>query len=304
MDSELACNPDETRGRLHPEAESSHRTAFQRDRDRIIHCTAFRRLKHKTQVFVAHEGDHFRTRLTHTIEVAQVARTIAKTLRLNSELTEAIALAHDLGHTPFGHVGEDVLAEKMARFGGFDHNGQALKIVTSLERHYAEFGEADIAHLPIVGECFAKVDAKYPNLDPTRRRHEALRRVFGMMVEDVLATSTTLINGSGAQSAQDIRNLNAPVIRFSDGMFEQLSEIRAFLFENMYRSDHVTNMRLRSKEVVAGLFDIFLADPNTMPDPWNVAGEDDTRAALISDYLSGMTDGYADRRYTELTSGS
>jgi len=376
MDSELACNPDETRGRLHPEAESSHRTAFQRDRDRIIHCTAFRRLKHKTQVFVAHEGDHFRTRLTHTIEVAQVARTIAKTLRLNSELTEAIALAHDLGHTPFGHVGEDVLAEKMARFGGFDHNGQALKIVTSLERHYAEFdglnltwetlegiakhngpvtgelpralkeyaqvhdlelhthasaeaqvaaisddvaynnhdlddglraglfSEADIAHLPIVGECFAKVDAKYPNLDPTRRRHEALRRVFGMMVEDVLATSTTLINGSGAQSAQDIRNLNAPVIRFSDGMFEQLSEIRAFLFENMYRSDHVTNMRLRSKEVVAGLFDIFLADPNTMPDPWNVAGEDDTRAALISDYLSGMTDGYADRRYTELTSGS
>jgi dGTPase len=112
---------------------------FQRDRDRIIHSSAFRRLKHKTQVFVEHEGDYYRTRLTHTIEVAQVARTIAGVLGLNTDLAEAVALAHDLGHTPFGHTGEDALAALMAPYGGFDHNAQALRIVTRLERHYADF---------------------------------------------------------------------------------------------------------------------------------------------------------------------
>ena len=133
------CAAAATRGRLHEEGESAHRSPFQRDRDRIIHCSAFRRLKHKTQVFVEHEGDHYRTRLTHSIEVAQVARTIARTLRLNEDLAEAVALAHDLGHTPFGHTGEDALAACMAPFGGFDHNAQALKIVTGLEQKYAAF---------------------------------------------------------------------------------------------------------------------------------------------------------------------
>lgn len=131
--------PVTSRGRLHPEPESAHRSPFQRDRDRIIHSSAFRRLKHKTQVFVEHEGDYYRTRLTHSIEVAQVARTIARTMRANEDLAEAVALAHDLGHTPFGHTGEDALHEVMANFGGFDHNAQALKIVTDLERRYADF---------------------------------------------------------------------------------------------------------------------------------------------------------------------
>ncbi|APX88485.1 deoxyguanosinetriphosphate triphosphohydrolase [Brevirhabdus pacifica] len=135
----FACRPEETRGRLHPEPEAAFRSPFQRDRDRIIHASAFRRLKHKTQVFVEHEGDYYRTRLTHSIEVAQVARTIAGVLKLNAELTEAVALAHDLGHTPFGHTGEEALDALMQGHGGFDHNAQALKIVTSLERHYAEF---------------------------------------------------------------------------------------------------------------------------------------------------------------------
>ncbi|MEJ1999218.1 MAG: dNTP triphosphohydrolase, partial [Maritimibacter sp.] len=243
------------------EGESAFRSPFQRDRDRIIHASAFRRLKHKTQVFVEHEGDYYRTRLTHSIEVAQVARTIAGVLGFNEYLTEAVALAHDLGHTPFGHTGEDALDELMRPYGGFDHNAQALKIVTSLERHYAEWdglnltwetlegiakhngpvtgdlpfalaeynarhdlelhthagGEAQVAaladdiaynnhdlqdglraglfsteeicELPIVGAAFAEVDAKYPGLDAYRRRHEALRRVFGVMVEDVLVTS-------------------------------------------------------------------------------------------------------------------
>jgi dGTPase len=134
-----ACMADKSRGRLFPEPESPPRSAFARDRDRIIHSTAFRRLKHKTQVFVYHEGDHFRTRLTHTLEVAQIARSIARVLRVDEDLAEALALAHDLGHTPFGHAGERALDKLMTNYGGFDHNAQSLRIVTNLERHYAQF---------------------------------------------------------------------------------------------------------------------------------------------------------------------
>jgi dGTPase len=134
-----ASDPAKTRGRLFPEPESPTRTAFQRDRDRIIHSTAFRRLRHKTQVFIAEEGDHYRTRLTHTIEVAQIARALARALCADEDLAEAVALVHDFGHTPFGHTGEDALNEKMAPWGGFDHNAQSLRAVTRLERRYAEF---------------------------------------------------------------------------------------------------------------------------------------------------------------------
>jgi dGTPase len=134
-----ACDPSESRGRLHPEAVSPTRSEFQRDRDRIIHSSAFRRLKHKTQVFVYHEGDHYRTRLTHTIEVSQIARALARSLGLDEDLAEALALSHDLGHTPFGHTGEDALDACMQGFGGFDHNAQTLRIVTRLERRYAAY---------------------------------------------------------------------------------------------------------------------------------------------------------------------
>jgi dGTPase len=140
-----AQNPFKSRGRLFPEPESPTRTPFQRDRDRIIHSSAFRRLKHKTQVFVYHEGDHFRTRLTHTIEVSQIGRSLARALRLDEDLAECLALAHDLGHTPFGHEGEDVMHECMAPYGGFDHNAQSLRVVTHLEHRYAEFDGLNLA---------------------------------------------------------------------------------------------------------------------------------------------------------------
>src|ERR1700728_83958 len=146
-----AADPGASRGRLHPEPGSPTRTPFQRDRDRIVHSTAFRRLAHKTQVFVYHDGDHFRTRLTHTIEVAQIARALARALRLDDDLAEAVALGHDLGHTPFGHTGEDALDACMADYGGLDHNSHALRIVTELERRYAAFDGLNLTQPTLAG---------------------------------------------------------------------------------------------------------------------------------------------------------
>ncbi|WP_230532015.1 deoxyguanosinetriphosphate triphosphohydrolase [Microvirga roseola] len=167
-----ACDPWDSRGRLYPEAVSPTRSDFQRDRDRIIHSSAFRRLKHKTQVFVYHEGDHFRTRLTHTIEVSQIARALARSLGLDEDLAEALALSHDLGHTPFGHTGEDTLDECMAAYGGFDHNAQALRIVTRLERRYAAYDGLNLTWETLEG----LVKHNGPLLDPEGRptlRYEA-----------------------------------------------------------------------------------------------------------------------------------
>jgi len=167
-----ACNPTLSRGRLVSEPESATRTPFQRDRDRIIHSTAFRRLKHKTQVFIAHEGDHYRTRLTHTIEVAQIARALARALRLDEDLAEAVALVHDFGHTPFGHTGEDALNERMKPYGGFDHNAQSLRIVTKLEHRYADFDGLNLSwetleglvkhNGPLIGRFVSHADEPVP----------------------------------------------------------------------------------------------------------------------------------------------
>jgi len=168
-----AADPARSRGRLHAEPPSPTRGDFQRDRDRIIHSTAFRRLAHKTQVFVYHEGDHFRTRLTHTIEVAQLARALAKALGLDEELAEAVALGHDLGHTPFGHTGEEALDACMAAHGGFDHNSQALRIVTALERRYADFDGLNLTQETLEGLVKHNgplVDAEGRPLDRYRAR--------------------------------------------------------------------------------------------------------------------------------------
>ncbi len=140
-----AAHEEQSRGRRYAEAPPTYRSEYQRDRDRIVHSTAFRRLVYKTQVFVNHEGDLYRTRLTHSLEVAQIARTIARTLRLNEELSEAICLAHDLGHTPFGHAGQDALNERMTEFGGFEHNLQSLRVVDELEEHYADFNGLNLS---------------------------------------------------------------------------------------------------------------------------------------------------------------
>jgi dGTPase len=375
MQAPFASDPKHSKGRRVAEEEFSFRSCFQRDRDRIIHASAFRRLKHKTQVFVEHEGDYFRTRLTHSIEVAQVARTISGALGLNGELTEAVALAHDLGHPPFGHAGEDVLHEMMAPFGGFDHNAQAIKIVTDLERHYAQFdglnltwdclegiakhngpvigdlpyalaeydaihdlelhthasaeaqvaalsddiaynnhdlhdglraglfSDADIINLPIVGQAYAEVDAAYPDLTTDRRRHEALRNVFGVMVSDVITTSAAILAQSGAQSAHDIRHLGYPVIRFSDEVFAGLREIREFLFTRMYRAPSVMQKREEVTVVIRELFPLFLNDPSHLPKDWQDELKEADQTAIarrVCDYISGMTDRYALLEYERI----
>ncbi|ETX14623.1 deoxyguanosinetriphosphate triphosphohydrolase [Roseivivax halodurans JCM 10272] len=377
MRAPFACDPARSRGRLFPEEESAFRSCFQRDRDRIIHASAFRRLKHKTQVFVEHEGDFFRTRLTHSIEVAQVARTVSNALGLDTDLTEAVALAHDLGHTPFGHTGEDALDALMAPHGGFDHNAQTIRIVTQLEKHYAEFDglnltwetlegiakhngpvtgdlpyalaeydarhplelhthasaeaqvaaladdiaynnhdlhdglraqlftEDEIAALPIVGAAYAEVDRKYPGTDASRRRHEALRRVFGAMVGDVIDTSRAALDAAAPQDAQTVRELGHPVISFSDEMWAAIREIRTFLFTRMYRAPSVMEQRTRVTAAVHDLFPIYLERPDLLPQRWQpeiaAAAGTTELARLVADYIAGMTDRYALQSHARLT---
>ena len=406
MKRPCAADPARARGRRVAEEESAYRSCYQRDRDRIIHSSAFRRLQHKTQVFVEHEGDYFRTRLTHSIEVAQVARTIAGALGLNQELTEAVALAHDLGHTPFGHTGEDALDSLMAPFGGFDHNAQAVRIVTTLERHYAAFDglnltwdtleglakhngpvtplrgddpvtplrgdgpvtplrgddpasgdlpwalaeynaghdlelathasaeaqaaavsddiaynnhdlhdglraglftDEEVAALPIICPCYGEVDRLWPGLDPYRRRHEALRRVFGVMVADVIETSRARLAQAAPQSPDEVRALGHPVIGFSDALAADLAAIRDFLFRRMYRAPPVMEMRRRVTRVVEELFPFYLERPENLPRRWQEevarARDETALARLVSDYISGMTDRFALESHARLLGG-
>ncbi|WP_319823641.1 deoxyguanosinetriphosphate triphosphohydrolase [Thalassovita sp.] len=377
MAAPYSSDPGKSRGRLYPEEESTFRSCFQRDRDRIIHASAFRRLKHKTQVFIEHEGDYFRTRLTHSIEVAQVARTIAGTLGLNRELTEAVALAHDLGHTPFGHTGEDALAEVMAPYGGFDHNAQAIRIVTSLERHYAEwdglnltwetlegiakhngpvmgeipwalasynarhdlelhthasaeaqvaalsddiaynnhdlhdglraelFSTDELAEMPILDRCFGEVDRKYPGLNYYRRRHEALRRFFGVLVEDVIAVTQANLTDLAPRSVEEVRDAGRMMVQFSKPVWEDLKVIREFLFHRMYRAPEVVEVRSYVTDVVRELFAIFMQKPELLPRQWRKDVEearmDAALARIVSDYIAGMTDRFALQEHERLT---
>ncbi|MBM1219127.1 deoxyguanosinetriphosphate triphosphohydrolase [Ponticoccus sp. SC2-23] len=379
MTAVYACDPGSARGRLHPEQESRFRSPFQRDRDRIIHASAFRRLKHKTQVFIEHEGDYFRTRLTHSIEVAQVARTVAAALGLNVELTEAVALAHDLGHPPFGHTGEEALNALMRPYGGFDHNAQAIRIVTSLERHYADFdglnltwetlegiakhngpvpepipyaladynarhdlelhthasAEAqvaalsddiaynhhdlhdglraelfstdELADLPVLKGCFAEVDRIYPGLNYYRRRHEALRRFFGILVEDVIDLAQERFARAAPESVDDVRHAGHMMIRFSDGLWADLKVIREFLFYRMYRAPVVVTMREQVTEIVEDLFPLFMERPEELPKQWRKDVADATSdlalARIVADYIAGMTDRFAIQEHTRLCGG-
>jgi len=376
----FACDPAQSRGRLHAEAESKSRSAFRRDCDRIIHSTAFRRLKHKTQVFVFDEGDHYRTRLTHTLEVAQVARALARALALDEDLAEALALAHDLGHPPFGHAGERALDECLNVFGGFDHNAQTLRVVTVLERRYPTFDglnltwetleglvkhngpltdrqghplgryrerhppdtilayarehdlqlwtfpsvEAqiaavaddiaydahdiddglraelfsldDIAAVALPGKLIGEIRAKYPRLDASRLVHEFIRRLIGLLIEDVIAETRRRLASLAPRSADEVRRASAPVAAFSPAVGEADRAIKAFLKPRMYRHARVMRVMDQAAGVIKNLFARYSADPEALPAEWREGlegAEEPPRARRIADFVAGMTDRYA-----------
>ena len=372
-------NPDISRGRRHNEPESATRTAFARDRDRVIHCTAFRRLKEKTQVFVAHEGDYYRTRLTHSLEVAQIARSIAGALGLDSDLAEAVALAHDLGHPPFGHAGEDELQRAMEPYGGFDHNVQTFRIVTDLERRYPHFdglnltwetlegvvkhngpitdrlnrpsyesigaytlrhdlalgtfpsaeaqvaaladdiaynnhdvddglqaglfGMEEITAVPLIGPIIEATQREFPRLDDRMIRLEAVRRMIGAMIADVMAETRARAAAGDVRSADEVRALGRPLVAFSEDMVEDLARLRAFLHTRMYRHFKVNRSRSAARRILAEMFKVFMEEPDVLPDNWRALldnRDEGARARVVCDYIAGMTDRFAIEEHRRL----
>jgi dGTPase len=364
-----ACDPARTRGRRHPEPAAPTRTEFQRDRDRIVHSTAFRRLVYKTQVFLNHEGDLFRTRLTHSLEVAQLARSIARPLGLNEDLVEAIALAHDLGHTPFGHAGQDALNECMAQHGGFEHNLQSLRVVDALEERYPEFDglnlcfetregvlkhcsrsnaekleaaepggvgrrfldrtqpslEAQLCNLAdeiaynahdiddgvrsglitleqvaqvhLFGVHCAAARDQHPHLQGRRLLYEGTRRMLSAQVYDAIEATRAQL-ALHAPGSADAARAAPPLVMFSARLRQESQELKAFLFQDLYRHPRVMDTTSQAQEVVRELFARYLARPAEMQAGF--AARTDTPRA-VADYIAGMTDRYALREHQRLT---
>jgi dGTPase len=369
--SALACDPAQTRGRRFAEAPAPTRNAYQRDRDRIVHSTAFRRLVYKTQVFLNHEGDLFRTRLTHSLEVAQLGRSIARALGLNEDLVEAVALAHDLGHTPFGHAGQDTLNECMAEHGGFEHNLQSLRVVDQLEERYPAFDglnlsfetregvlkhcsranaehleqtepggvgrrfidrtqpslEAQLCNLAdaiaynahdiddgvrsglismaqlLQVELFAHYHqqtlAEHPGLSskPRRLLYETIRRMLSDQVYDVIDTTRRAVADAGVGSLDQAR-LAGPLVAFSSNMKSRSSELKKFLFAQLYRHPQVMHTTGQAQQVVRELFAAYVSQPVEMPADF--AANDDLHRS-VADYIAGMTDRFALREHERLT---
>ena len=364
-----AADPSQSLGRIHPEPEEptrSGRSSFQRDRDRIIHSTAFRRLEYKTQVFLNHEGDHFRTRLTHSLEVAQIARAVARRLQLNEDLAEAISLAHDLGHTPFGHAGQDALNECMREHGGFEHNLQSLWVVDYLEERYAQWDGLNLSfetregilkhcsktnakQLGLLGERFLngtqpsmeaqlanladeiaynnhdiddgirsglieieqlnevelwvlqsnRVANQYPGLIGRRFVYEVIRHIIHVLVQDLVTETQRRIDLYRPASIANVRAM-PPMVAFSDGIRTQATQLKRFLFKNLYRHPKVMDVTTVAATKVQELFVHYVSNPEAISSEFRPSDEIHRRAAH---YIAGMTDRYVDREYQKLSMG-
>ena len=368
-----ACDPAHSRGRRIPEPAAPTRSEFQRDRDRIIHSTAFRRLVYKTQVFLNHEGDLFRTRLTHSLEVAQLGRSIARSLQIDEDLVEAIALAHDLGHTPFGHAGQDVLDDCMEAYGGFEHNLQSLRVVDQLEQRYPAFvglnlcfetregilkhcarrnallldaaepggvaarflngGQPSLeaqlcnvadevaynahdiddgvrsglisleqleAAVPLVQHHLRETLRDFPALTGKRLLFETIRRMLSAQVYDIIEATGAALAEAAPADADAVRALPA-LVAFTPAMRAASTELKRFLFAQLYRHAQVQDTRIRAEQVLRDLFAIYLVDPSQLPAD-HAGAADHPRAC--ADYIAGMTDRFALREHLRLTGRS
>ena len=303
--SPYAALSEQSFGRRTPEPEDDLRTCYQRDRDRILHCKSFRRLKQKTQVFLSPEGDHYRTRLTHTLEVAQVARTLARCLQLNEDLTEAIALGHDLGHTPFGHIGENTLNKRMP--GGFRHNEQSLRMVERLEREGAglnlcqETRDGILCHSgpqepsTLEGWCVRRADRiAYISHDIDDAIRGGILKEYELprpCVEVLGKTHGERINTMIADVVRNSEGQNRVVM--SDEVREASDRLREFLFENVYLDEWRKQEEQRCAHVVNCLFDHYVAHPEQLPGEYLEILYLEGAERAICDFIAGMTDRYA-----------
>jgi len=301
-----------TRGRVAPIEPCQIRTEFIRDRDRILHSKSFRRLKHKTQVFLSPQGDHYRTRLTHTLEVSQIARTISRALRLNEDLTEAISMGHDLGHTPFGHSGEDVLAALLP--GGFEHNEQSLRVVEKLENDGEglnltfEVRDGILNHkksgkpATLEGYVVSLADRiAYINHDID----DAIRA--GVLKESDLPEACVRVLGDSHGKRINTMILDVvqqsagkPFVKMSDRMFEQFDALRDFMFENVYKNPKAKSEEEKAKRVINELFEYYLAHISLLTGEYAKYIETDGKERAVADYIAGMTDNYAVSEYMRI----
>ena len=308
--SPWAAKAGSSRGRARPEEDCPLRTIFQRDRDRVIHCKSFRRLKTKTQVFLSPRGDHYRTRLTHTLEVSQIARTIARALRLNEDLTEAIALAHDLGHTPFGHAGERALSELSG--GRFKHYRQSLRVVDRLEKEGAGLNLSWEVRNGIV----CHTEGKEPYTAEGRIVRVADRIAYinhdiddavraGVMgEEDIPRGITERIGGSKKERITSlicsvVENSHEGVIAMDPDDFEAYDALHEFMYQAVYRNEYAKSEEKKVPHVIERLYKHF-CDPACLPEYMQRIAEEDGRETAAMDYVAGMSDLYAVNTYSDL----
>ena len=309
--SPFATRATQSKGRRRPEAPCPIRTCFARDRDRILHSNSFRRLKHKTQVFIAPSGDHFRQRMTHTLEVVQIARTIARALRLNEDLTEAIALGHDLGHTPFGHTGERVLNRLSSL--GFAHNQQSLRVVEFLERDGKGLNLTWEVKDGIVNHRSACTPATPEGA--IVRLADKIAYVNHDVQDAIWAGDLTMdslpkhcVEALGRTNSERINALVVDVIRHShDGVVQQsahmakiMGDLRAFLFAHVYEGPRQMEQTQRAERMIEGLYTYYIGQAGSLPAEYEHIAETQSRERAVMDYIAGMSDNYAVRQFLSI----